>query len=193
MTEQANVFIGETEVSLADIAGVDMTEVQEVRSTQIPAGKFHFRVMETELKAVDATNKDDPQGAKINKPVIQFEIEAQNCFSLVDDSLDTEDHINEKYFETFWINDVKKDLGRVKALLIDIGLEGNKPLTDLLDEAHGMEFVADITHNKKRDNPDEFWVNMKNIMTMEEFNESQGEANDGGGDSPAQSGGLKLS
>jgi len=167
--ENANVMIGEVEVSLADLAGVDMSDVQEVRSSVIPAGKFHFRIKDSEMKAVESTNKEDPQGAKINKPVIRFELEAQNCFSLVDDTLDPEDHINDKHYETFWINDLKKDLGRVKAFLVDIGIDGNKPLNDLLAEAHGMEFVGDITHSKKKDNPDEFWVNLKNITTVEEF------------------------
>jgi len=175
MSENMNVTIGDVEVSLADLAGVDMTEVQEVRSSVTPAGKFHFRIDETEMKAQEATNKDDPQGAKINKPVIQFVLKAQNCFSLVDDALDPEDYVEAKHTETFWINDLKKDLGRVKAFLVDIGIDGNKPLTDLLAEAHGMEFVADITHVKNKDNPDRVWVNLKNIMTIDEFAESQGE------------------
>lgn len=173
MSEAENVMIGDVEISLEQLAGVDMSEIVEVRSLVTPAGKFHFRIMEGELKAVEATNKDDPQGPKINKPVVQFELQAQNCFALVNDDLDPESYTDVKQNESFWINDVKKDLGRVKAFLVDIGMDGNKPLMDLIAEAHGTEFMCDVTNNPKKDNPDIIYVNLKNIMTMEEFAETQ--------------------
>lgn len=176
MSDEIQVTIGESSVSLTDLAGVDLTDVKEVRSMVTPAGKFHFRIKDASLKAVEATNKEDPQGPKINKPVIQFELESQNCFSLVDDEADPADEIGIMHYEAFWLNDVKKDLGRVKAFLIDIGIDGNKAVSELLAEAHGIEFVCDINNVKNKDNPDIVYANMKNPMTMEAYAESQGEA-----------------
>jgi len=167
------VMIGETEISLDELAGVDLSDVKEVRSSVTPAGKFHWRVVDAKLEAREATNKEDPQGPKINKPTITFELKSQNCFSLVDADLEPEDYIDITHRETFWLNDLKKDLGRVKAFLVDMGIDGNKALTDLLDESHGQEFVSDITNVKSKDNPDFVYANIKGVTTMEEFAESQ--------------------
>lgn len=170
--ENLNVVIGDSELSLADIAGVDMSEVAEYRLVVTPAGKWHFRIMDMKLGTMEATNKEDPSGPKINKAVVQTECEAQNCLALIDDTLDPANFVGRKHNETFWLNDLAMDLGRVKAFLVDIGLDGNKPFQELLDEAHGMEFVCDITNVKDKNDPDRVYANMKKPMSIEAYNES---------------------
>lgn len=174
MSESQNVMIGEEEISLDQLAGIDLTEVKEVRSSHTPAGKFQWRVTEAKLEAREATNKEDPTGPKIYKATVQFELKSQNCFSLVDAELAPEDYIDITHRETFWIGKIA-DIGRVKAFLVDMGIEGNKALTELLDEAHGQEFVSEVTNRKNADNPDYVYANIKGTMTMDEFAASQSE------------------
>lgn len=173
MTEETNVMVGENEVSLLDIAGIDLNEIAEYRLTVMPAGKYMFRIMESKLEARDARVKDGAPDEKVKKPAITFECEVQNCFALTDDKLDPATQIGMKYFETFWINDANKDLGRVKAFLVDIGSPGAGSLTDLLAEAQGVEFVCDITNTPDKNNPDTIWANLKKPMTVNAFAESQ--------------------
>lgn len=176
MSEDTMVLVGDEEVGLMDIAGLEMDDVQEYRLQVTPAGKYHWRIVESKLDHLNVRrDKDgDPQD-KVEKPVIQFELEAQNCFALVDDKLDPSNFVGQKHTETFFITDPQKDLGRVKAFLVDIGLEGKGTLQSLLDTAHGMEFVSDVTNRPDKNNPDFIYANLKKPMSVEAFQETQSE------------------
>ena len=173
MTEDVNVVVGEDEVSLLDIAGIDLANYDEYRLTVNPAGVYQFRILEAKLEAKEVTNKDDPSGSKIKKPAISFEFEAQNCFALTDDKLDPAGQIGVKHFENFYINDGAKDLGRVKAFLVDIGMTGTGALNDLLAQSQGIEFVCNLVNTKNKDNPDIVYANMKKPRTLEQFQADQ--------------------
>lgn len=160
----------DAELSLAELAGLDMTDVVEVRSTITPAGLYHWKIKDAKIEVVDVKDKEDP-AITIPKPTVQFELEAQNCMALVDDTLDVQDYVSEKFFKTIWIS-TKKDLGKVKAFLVDIGIDGNKTLDVLIQESHGMEFVAKVSHAKNKDNPDRPWVNMDEVMSMGAYQEA---------------------
>lgn len=170
-----NVLIGDEEVSLMDLAGIEMGEVEEFRASVTPAGTFLWRVVESKLEAREATNKDDPDGPKIHKPTISFELESQNCLALTDEKLDPANYVGTKHHETFWINNADKDIGRVKAFLVDIGLTGVGSLTDLLAQAQGVEFVSFVTNVPNKDNPDFIYANIKKPMTIAAFEEAQAE------------------
>ena len=169
------VHVCEEEISLMYIAGVVMGDIEEYRLTVMPAGKFLFRVLDCKLEAREVTDKDDPMGAKIKKPAVNFELEVQNCFALVNEKLDTAATIGSKHFHNIWITDGQKDLGRVKAMLADIGVTGVGKLTDLLAQAQGIEFVADITNTPDKNNPDTIWANLKKPMTVADFDADQAE------------------
>ena len=171
----ATVMIGEEEITLESILAQDMTEVEEYRFTVTPAGKYLFRIKDAKLEAREAINKDDPQGPKVLKPTINFELEVQNCFAVLDPKLKPENEVGRIHNETTWINDAIKDLGRVKAFLLDIGLDANKPLADLLAESHGMEFITDITNTPDKNNPDRIYANLKNTMSVDKFAEKHPE------------------
>lgn len=175
MSEDIQVMVGEEEVGLMDIAGLDMTDVEEYRLTVTPAGKYHWRINDAKLDHLEVMkDKSNPDEGKVKKPVVQFELEAQNCYALVDDKLDPANAVGQKHTETFFITDPQKDLGRIKAFLADIGLEGKGTLQTLLDEAHGMEFVSDVTNRPDKNNPDFIYANLKKPMTVEKFQEQQG-------------------
>lgn len=168
-----NVMIGDEEVSLMDLAGISMDDVQEFRSSATPAGRFLWRVVEAKLEMREATNKDDPQGPKINKATVNVELESQNCFALTDEKLDPANYVGIKHNETTWISNADKDIGRVKAFLVDIGITGSGTLNDLLAQAQGVEFVSEVTNRPNKDNPDYVYANLKSPMTIDAFNAEQ--------------------
>lgn len=171
--ENETVLIDGQELTLAELAGVDMTDVQEVRFSVTPAGFFHWRIESMELKSKEILEDyDDPDSAMINIPVVDMELKAVNCLALVDDTLDTGDYVGITHYKTFKIQDLKKGLGRVKAFLVDIGLSGNSAMIELLDEAHGMEFCSEIAHTKNRNNPDIIFANINNVITIEAYQEA---------------------
>ncbi len=176
MTEEnTNVTVGDEIIDLASLAGVDMSGVSEVRSMILPAGQYLFKILDAKLESREVSDRSDSaeEGAKINKPVVDFELEVSDCMALVKDDLDPGSVIGRKHHNSFYINDLAMDLGRVQAFLTDIGIPGNKALNELLVEAHGVEFVTDITNTKNRDNPDIIYANLKNTLTMAKFQEAQ--------------------
>lgn len=170
--DNTQVMVGDEEFSLEQIAGIVMDDIEEYRLTCAPSGKYHWRILEAKLEAREVMNKEDPNGAKINKPTINFELESQNCLALTDDKLKPESQIGIKHNQTTWITDAEKDVGRVKAFLVDIGLTGTGALTDLLAQAQGVEFISDITNNKDKNNPDFVYANVRNPMTVDVYNET---------------------
>jgi len=176
MTEANNesvvVHVGDDEISLMDIAGIEMNEIEEYRLVVTPAGKFMWRILEAKLEARDVTNKEDPNGAKIKKVAITFELESQNCFALIDEKLNPASYLGIKHYESFWINDAAKDIGRVKAFLVDVGIQAVGSLTDLLAQAQGVEFISDVTNVPDKNNPDFIYANLKKPMTVAAFQEA---------------------
>ena len=178
MTDENNqVIIGDEIVDLAALAGVDMTELQEVRSMVLPAGQMLFRVLDAKLESREVADRRDEaeEGAKINKPVVDFELEVTDCMGLVNDDLDPAVVVGRKHHNSFWISDVAQDLGRVKAFLADVGVNTAGGLEDLLTAAHGIEFVSDVTNTKDKNDPDRIYANLKNTMTVAEWQEKNAE------------------
>lgn len=163
------IMINENELSLADFAGLDMSEVEAVRFAVTPAGRFLWRVAESEIVSLEVpVDYDDESAGNTNIPCISVMLTAVNCLALIDDELDPADYIDIKHIVNFRIRDFKKDMGKFVAFLNDIGIESTAPIQALLDEIHGLEFLSDIVNNKSRNNPDIIFANLRNIAPAEE-------------------------
>ena len=178
MSEENNgVTIGNEVVDLASLAGVDMSEVQEVRSLVLPAGQYLMKVIDAKLESREVQDRSDDAApdAKINKPVIDFELEVTDCMALTDDKLDPGAMVGRKHHNSIWITDLAKDLGRAKAFMADIGVDCAGALETLLNESHGVEFVTTITNTKDKNDPDRVYANLKNTMTVAKWQEKNAE------------------
>lgn len=172
--ENVVVMMDDAEFSLADLAGVDLSTVEAYRFQVVPPGKYHWRMIEAELTTKEVPlDYDDPNSGKVNRPVVHFQLEVQNCLALVDDKLDPANFVGQKHNNDFTIKDMKKDLGKVVAFLEDIGAEGTGTVLDQINAVHGHEFVSDIQHNVNKNNADFPFVNIRNAQTIEEFNAAQ--------------------
>lgn len=154
MNTDTMVTVGDgDQISLADLAGIDMADVVENRGPEpLPAGVYEFTVKEAELKTRESKG--------VNKPVVELKLEVASCLVLVNSELAPEDYEGQLHFETIWITDVAKDLGRVKALMVDAGLEGSGPVNDLLMSFIGHNFIAPIKHRKNPNDADIIYANI---------------------------------
>lgn len=148
MTEETMVKIGDEDVSLADIGGVDMSEVEEFRFENTPKGIYQWKCTNAEILKLG------------DKPAIKYNLEATNVISLSDDSKDPEKYIGHKHDEAIFITDLEKDIGRAKAFMVDAGFEGSGTLQELLDQFIGHEFVSAISHRKDKNDTDKIYANI---------------------------------
>lgn len=158
--ELLNVVVGdETQAaSLDDIAGVDMNDVEEYRGGEpTPEGVFEWRIKGAEMGTKEVNDKDE---GKVNRAVVLFELEAIACRQCKDTGLDPAQLVGTEHNEMFFIKDLAKDLGRLKAFMQDMGLQGAGPLKDLLAGAQGHEFVAAIRHRKDKNDASRVYANI---------------------------------
>lgn len=149
MSEES-VYVGDSdameEVSLQDLAGFDLSGVEEYRQMGTPAGKYLFKITDAELSTYEI--EDKKLGRKVPRAAIKVEMEVVNCFALVKDDLSEEALIGHKHPELFFIRDAMKSLGEFVAFVHDMGIETSGSINDVLNNIHGHEFIAAVKVNK---------------------------------------------
>ena len=154
MSEQDDLMldVGGEQVSLADIAGVNMDDVAEVRGTTFPAGAFKFVVEEAKLAVVGQAEK--------KKAGIQFKFKCSDVMTLVDSNKVAEDVIGKFHVETCFLTDPMEGLGRAKAFMADTGYKGSGTLQQLLEGFAGHEFKSVITNRPDKNDKDLIYANI---------------------------------
>jgi len=151
----------EGEVTLMDIAGMDMAGVEEFEGgfEPTPKGVYHFRCKDAELTSIDM--KDKKTGDDITRAIIQFEFEIVNVLAFVDDGINPDEWIGKDHRETIFIQDVLKGVGQAKAIMTNAGFSGTGSLQELMDAFVGTEFEAPIGQRKDKNDPDRIYANIK--------------------------------
>lgn len=136
--------------SLADLAGLDVSGVEEIRSERLPAMAGVFRGDKVEL--VDGENRDQERRFIA---VVTFEVaEVQ---TIVEKGYAEADVLGKKHTERFYIvpEKAQEGIGRIRAFVADIGLDNKGALggvegmpEGILDRIVGHTFPAKITTRK---------------------------------------------
>lgn len=146
MSDMEMVSLGGENVSLADLAGIDFSNIKEKRAFMFPVGSYVFQV------------SADPEPPKLKKlgdgPAITFNLKCINVLEMKSADLKAEDVMGQIHRETFFISSLE-DFGYVKAFLNDIGVPATKgnPL-QLLMSAVDVKFGARIIHTPNRKDKD---------------------------------------
>ena len=82
--------------SLADLADLDVSEVQEIRFETLPAGLFGFKVINTDLN--ETTNRDQER-----RIVAEFKLEIVEVKAVVKRDVDKESLVGKQHTEKFYI------------------------------------------------------------------------------------------
>lgn len=141
----------DVDVGLADIAGIDMSSVEEFEGgfEPTPKGVYHFRCKDAGLDEV------------ADKPVIYFESEVVECLGLVSEEKSAEDMAGWVHKETIFIQDLAKGVGQAKAIMTNSGFKGSGALSEMLDAFVGHEFIAPISQRKDKNDTDRVYANIK--------------------------------
>lgn len=156
MNNETAVILNDQEFSLADLAGIDMNEVEANYGPEnLPPCVVELRVIDAKLEAVKTKGGDGP-----TKAAVRIETEVVNALSVVDPNIPLESLIGRKHYETYYLTDLAKDLGRVKALLVDSGFQGTGSLTDMLNQFVGHQFICAINNRKDKNDSDIVYANI---------------------------------
>lgn len=129
--------------SLADLADIDISEIEEVRFVSIPAGVYEFEVGDADL---EEDEKDGIRRFKISFP--NKIVEVKSC---LDTKVEKESLVGLEIVERFFIDpskseqDVAKAFGRVKAFIKDIGCDASGKLGDAVRNTKGTVFRSQVT------------------------------------------------
>lgn len=163
-TDDLMVELEGQEISLASLAGEDLSGVAEQRFSNLPAGLFVFDTDPENPPHLEAVAGKD--GKK--KPAVIFSFLVVDCQGLKFPQETPEGPlslIGRKYRETFFISDVKST-GYVKAFVKDLGVDNTGPMggmaghTGFLDRCSRLRFAAPIGHRKDKMDEDKVYVNI---------------------------------
>jgi len=148
--------IGGESFSLTDVAGIDMSEIEEVRFTPLPKGLYRWKCERAYLstKTIPVSRGSDE---KTKVGTINFECSVADVVELNTNRDDPNSLINRKQTVEFIFggDNPKLGLGRAKAFMLDAGLKTNsRYIEDLLSEFEGIEFLAPIRHIKNENDPE---------------------------------------
>jgi len=151
------------DVDIMALAEIDISGIEENRGGEAaPEGVADWRGMSAAFATAEVEDKEKNSptfGQKVTRPVIDFVAEAIGYHNVKDRSLDIASLAGTQHRERFFIKDLEKDLGRVKAFMVDIGMTGAGRLQDLLDSFTGYEFSCAVKHRKDKNDTSRVYAN----------------------------------
>lgn len=142
---------GDETVSLAQIANLDMEDVEEVRWSNLPKMSGVFEIVKMEL-----TSRNTKQG---DRPVLAGTFKVLEVFSCLDDDVTPESLIEREHRQAWFIGvgdppDPVKDIGRWKAFLVDTGYQATGQINAICDACAGHRFIGVIKQRPDKDDKD---------------------------------------
>lgn len=147
--------------SLADLADINVSEIEAIRSETLPQGIYEFEVTTAGMIEKDNTDGD---------PVFQSEVECTvlECISLIDrlphgvtdKGAYMESLVGKKVMHRNTANktdskeDFVKALGRMKSTVVDMGGEWGPSIVDNFANLVGVRFKSKMTHGRSKTDPD---------------------------------------
>ena len=140
----------EVDVTLADLAGIDMNEVEEFEGgfDVTPKGAYVFQVKDAKLAEI------------ADYPVIPFTLEVVECMAVAADDKTPEGMVGVAHEENIFVMDVQKAVGQAKFLMRSAGYAATGSLNELLDGFCGTKFAAKIKQKAKKNDPDTIYANL---------------------------------
>jgi len=151
----AVVQLDNDKVTLADIAGLSMDDVQEKRIEALPRMHGLFEVMSDPVPSLQKIGEGDTAkaGAVFSFKVLDVSAVSDDDYKGTKDEL-----IGKTHRETFFISDLDS-LGYLKAFVVDIGGKGVGNVSDMLRNCAGLRFNAFIGKRKDKNDADKIYTN----------------------------------
>lgn len=137
--------------SLAQLADVDVSDIEEIRFVDIPAGIYDWEVIDSTL--VEDT-KDGERRFKIETSLKIIEVK-----TILEPGKNADDFLSKTHTERHFIKPkeseekVKQAIGRYRAFVADMGVDNSGKLGDLVSRVKGHTFTGKIVKQKNKDDP----------------------------------------
>lgn len=137
--------------SLADLADIDVSDIEEIRFVAIPQGVYDFEVTGADL------HEDEKDGERRFK--VEFELKILEAHAILEPGVDKESIVGKLHKERFYIKPnedeqkVRESIGRVRAFITDIGQDSSGKLGEIVRNAKGHTFKASIVNRRNKDDP----------------------------------------
>lgn len=149
------------EFSLADLADIDVSEIQEVRFENLPAGVFDLECTNAELG--EMRNKDDEK-----RFTAEFTFKVAAVHAVLESGVDKEALVGKSHTEKLWINPgaepqkVQDSIGRIRAFVSDAGMDSSGKLGDIVRNMKGHTISKGrITTKKDKEDPSVIYSRLK--------------------------------
>lgn len=149
LAAHARFMSADGEVSLADLADIDVSDIDEVRFENLPPGVYEFEVLSADLG--EKLNRDQEK-----RFLASFEFKIMAVKSVLKGGIDKESLVGKVHKEQLYINpadtqdDIKKAIGRIRAFVSDMGCESAGKLGDIVANTKGHSFTSKIVEQKDR-------------------------------------------
>lgn len=137
--------LGEGDLSLGELAGIDLGDVSAVRFEVLPRILGFFEIEETSM-----TRRGDE-----NIPVVTLKsklLEIETWLDNIPEGKTDEDYIGKSHTESFWLRDMES-IGRFRAFCEDAGMPEEMyaaKLVDVLNNCKGHRYVGLVKHRKDK-------------------------------------------
>jgi hypothetical protein len=145
--------------SLADLADIDVTEIEEVRFIDLPAGSYGFEVGNADLEEFEF------EGERRFRAV--FPLKIVEVKAVLEPNVDKEALIGKEHTEKLQVNpnleqaEVLKSIGRIRAMVADMGLPNEGKLGDIVRNAKGHIFTAKIIKQADKTDKTRSWARLR--------------------------------
>ena len=149
--------------TLADLADLDVSDIEEVRFTNIPAGIFGWEVKEAELKEYEKDG-DTKYKAEIELEIIEVKAVVPTPG---EEKPSAESLLGKRHIERLVIDpaappeDTQKAIGRIRAWVSDVGLDSTGKLGDIVKNLKGHTFVSKGTRRPDKNDKSQSWFRLQ--------------------------------
>ena len=169
MQTLVNIEGQENQVSLADLAGINIDEVEEKEFKTFAQGNFDWEVQaNSDFDTFD--KEDDDTGENITVPVITVTCKCIHVHAITDKNEDPNSWMGEEHTERFQVKDLS-DIGRFKALMTNSGftetIRGQgMSLQQCMEKFHGWRFNAKVSHTKSKKDASKVYANLRDVKPI---------------------------
>lgn len=169
MATLVDIAGAESQVSLADLAGINIDDVAEKEWKTFVEGNFDWEVQaDSGLDTFVRENKDSGDNETV--PVVKINCKCIHAHAVKGDGVTIEDALGEDHTENFLVRELE-DLGRCKALMTNSGftetIRGQSmTFQQALEKFVGWRFNSKIKHTAKKGDTDVKYANFRDVKPL---------------------------
>lgn len=145
------------QLTLADIAGIDLNTVKELRFEVLPKIQGIFEVTECKLEMSNPFTDNKGVNYPNGTPVINADCTVREIENIIGEDRPKEEFIGKVQKQSWMIKEVE-ELGRFKAFCVDAGVQFDPnaaiAVKELVDGVKGLQFPGQIKHRPDKQDPE---------------------------------------